>query len=69
MAFLFKLLLDKFDENRLSVLVAATLDEFAIVVAGCSTDANCKRDCRNIDFDDEPNTKSSFILANGLFLI
>lgn len=70
MAFLFKLLFDdKFDENRLSVLDAATIDLFVIVDAGCNTDANCNRDCRSIDFDDEPNSVSSFILANGLFLM
>lgn len=65
MAFLFELLHGKFDENKFSVLDdATTIDVFVIVVPGFNTDANCKRDCFNIDFDEEPNSES----ANGLFL-
>lgn len=69
MALQFKLLPDKFDENKLSLFVAAIIDVFVIVEAGFKTDANCKRDCRRIDFDEKPNGESSLILANGLFFI
>lgn len=68
MAFLFNVLFDKLDANKLSLLVVAE-DAFDNVDVGVRTDANCRRDCRSIDFDEKPKVESSLILANGLFLI
>lgn len=68
MAFLFIVLFDKLDANKLSLLVVAE-DAFDNVDVGVRTDVNCRRDCRSIDFDEKPKIESSLILANGLFLI
>lgn len=70
MAFLFNVLFDKLDANKLSLLVV-TEDAFDNVDedVGVRTDANCRRDCRSIDFDEKPKVESSLIFANGLFLI
>lgn len=70
MAFLFNVLFDKLDANKLSLLVVAE-DAFdnVDVDVGVRTDANCRRDCRSIDFDEKPKVESSLIFANGLFLI
>lgn len=74
MAFRFSGLLNKLDANKLSLFVAIedAFDNVKVDVVidddGCNIDANCSRDCRSIDFDDDPNCESSLILANGLFL-
>lgn len=69
MAFRFRLLFaDRLVANRLSVCAVA-FDAFANIGGGCNTDANCNRDCRIIDFDEEPNSESSLILAKGLFFM
>lgn len=52
MVFRFRLLLDKLDENRLSLF--ERIVEAANVDDGFKTDANCNRDCRSIDFDEGP---------------
>lgn len=66
------MLFDKLDANKLSLLVVAedAFDNVDVDVGvGVRTDANCRRDCRSIDFDEKPKVESSLIFANGLFLI
>lgn len=78
MGFRLNVLVAKLEGNSLSVDTPTVDDVRAGAAAaakdsaddGFTTVAYCKRDCRRIAFDDEPNTESSSLtLAKGLFFI